>query len=96
MLVQPAHVITNNFTCAWGDEFQVGDLVIVGIYYHKWGHGEHNYVFLGYSQVAYIYVHLILACKFAMLPCHHRVKGDKLVYKLPNEVLHVIKSCLEA
>jgi hypothetical protein len=70
--------------------------VIASIYYHKWGHGEHNYVFLGNSQVAYIDAHLVLACKFVMLASHHRVKGDELIYMLPNEMLQVIKSSFEA
>jgi hypothetical protein len=41
------HIVRNHFICPWGDEFDVGNNVIDGIYYQKWGHGENNgYIFL--------------------------------------------------
>jgi hypothetical protein len=61
--------------------FDVGDHVITSIYYQKWGCGEiSGYVFLANSQLAFVYTHLVLACKFVMLPAHHKVKGDSPVY----------------
>jgi hypothetical protein len=47
------------------------------------------------SQVAFVYIHLVLACKFVMLPAHHRLKGDEPFYQLPNEAFEVIKSRLD-
>jgi hypothetical protein len=64
------------------NQSMLSPIIIVGIYYKTWEHGEHSYVFLGNSQVTYIYAQLVLACKFAMLPIHHRVKGDEPIYKL--------------
>jgi hypothetical protein len=47
------------------------------------------------SHVAFVYTHLVLACKFVMLPAHHRVKGDEPVYQLLDEASQVIKSRLD-
>jgi hypothetical protein len=49
----------------------------------------------GNSHVAFVYTHLVLACKFVMLPTHHRVKGDEPIYQLPDEAFQVIKSRLD-
>ncbi len=92
---QATHIVAQRFTCPWGGEFDVGDHVIVGIYYQKWGCGDNGYVFLGNSQLAFVYTHLVIAWKFAMLLAHHRVKGDELVYQIANEALQVIKSRLD-
>ncbi len=60
-----------------------------------WGHGELSYVYLSNSQVAFIDDDLVLACKFPILPPHHRVKGGNLIYQLLEETLEVIKTSLE-
>jgi hypothetical protein len=66
--------------------------VIVGLYYQKWGRGDNGHVLLANSHVAFLYTHLVLACKFMMLLAHHIVKGYESIYQLPNEALQVIKS----
>ncbi len=76
-------------------KFEVGDQVLAGTYYQKWGRGEFSYVHLCSSQVTFIHVDLVLVYKFRMLPTHHRVKGGNVVYQLLKETLEVIKTSLE-
>ena len=65
----PKEMLTEDLTCAWGGHFKVGDYVISGTYYQKWGRSDlHNYVYLANSQVAHIDANIVLACKFGMLP----------------------------
>ncbi len=90
------HLVQVAFTCAWGCSFEVGDYVVVGTYYQKWGHGENGYVYLANSQVAYVGANLILACKFFMLLAHHRVKGNEPFYQLSKETFEVIQSILDS
>ncbi len=45
--------------------------------------------------MAFVYTHLVLACKFVMLPVHHRMKGDEPIYQLLDEAFQVIKSRLD-
>lgn len=92
---QATHIVAKRFTCPWGGEFNVGDHVIIGFYYQKWGCGDNDYVLLGNSKLAFVYTHLVITCKFAMLPAHHRVKGDELVCQITNEALQVIKFKLD-
>ncbi len=42
----------------------------------------------------FIYSHLVHAIKFPMLPKHHHVSGNDLVYELPAYVLDGIRSVL--
>jgi hypothetical protein len=58
-------------------------------------HGELSYVYLSNSQVAFIDVDLVLACKFLMLLACHRVKGGNVIYQLLEETLEIIKTSLE-
>jgi hypothetical protein len=37
-------VVGEDFTCIWGNDFEVGDHAVEGIYYQRWGMGAHNYV----------------------------------------------------
>jgi hypothetical protein len=72
------------FTCPWGQQFSVGDMVVVGKYYQKWGRSESSYVLLRSSNVAFIHVCHIRAIKFPMLPVDLRVQGNDLVYRFPE------------
>ncbi len=83
------------FTWSWGNKFEVGDQVVANTYYQKRGHGELSYVYLSNSQVAFIDVDLVLACKFFMLLACHRVKGGNVIYHLSKEILEIIKTSLE-
>jgi hypothetical protein len=88
---KPKHVVQELFTCSWSDKFEVGDQVVINIYYHKWGRGEFSYVYLSNFQITFIDVNLVLACKFPMLLACHRVNGGNVVYQLLEETLEVIK-----
>jgi len=92
---QASHIVQDRFTCPWGDEFDVGDHVIIGLYYQKWGIDDNGYEFLTNSQMAFFYTHLVLACKFMMLLVHDKMKGSEPIYQLPNEVLQLIKSKID-
>lgn len=88
---QTSHIIQDKFTCAQGGEFDVEDHVISKLYYQKWGCNDNGYVYLCNSHVTFIYTYLVLACKFPLLPTHHQMKGDEVVYQLLEEALEVIK-----
>ena len=87
-------VVTEKFTCAWGGEFDMGQHVIVGQYYQKWGTGTKNYVYRGRSAMAHVDASLVVHCKFHMVPAMHRVKGRDPVYVLSDESLDVIMTVL--
>ncbi len=36
---QPKFLFRESFAYVWGGEFAVGDFVVVGTYYQKWGRG---------------------------------------------------------
>jgi len=78
---------TESFTCKWGESFAVGDKVIQGTYYQKYGSGAQSYVLLRKSHLAHHNVECIRAFKFPMLQCNHHVSGnDAVTYKLPITV----------
>ncbi len=56
---KPLHKINKNFTNAWGSSYEVGDDVITGVYYQKWGTFESSYVLLEASQIVFTYSHLV-------------------------------------
>jgi hypothetical protein len=39
---RPLHCVQKTFTNKWGTSFEVGDYVVVGLYYQKWGTNEHS------------------------------------------------------
>jgi hypothetical protein len=59
------------FTCKRGQSFEVGDSLIEGTYYQKYGTGLDTYVFLKKSHKAYINVDNIRAVKFPMILADH-------------------------
>jgi hypothetical protein len=90
MCTKKPFVCKKAFTCVWGETFEVGDSVIEGTYYQKYGTGHDTYVFLRKSQKAYVAVENIQAVKFPMLLANHRVSGNDPVYKLQAEVEEAI------
>ena len=89
-------IVREKFTCVWGGQFEVGEYVIAGTYYQKWGKSQNSYVYLRDSRVAYLNATLVIACRFQMVPAAHRVKGDEPVYQLQSETIDVIRTSLEA
>lgn len=81
---------TEPFQCKWGESFDVGDKVIQGRYYQRYGLGAQSYIFLRKSHLAHHNVDYIRAIKFPMLQCNHRVSGNDVVYKLPLTVEQAI------
>ena len=81
---------TQGFKCKWGETFQVGDKVIQGRYFQKFGTGADTYVYLQKSHLAHHNVDYIRAVKFPMIIAEHRVAGNTAVYKLPTSVEEAI------
>lgn len=84
--------VQKKFTCAWGPEFDVGDLIVEAIYYQKWNDG---YVFLSNSQMAHIDAHLVVHGKFAMLPKPGRRKGGEVTYDMSEDTQATVRAGLE-
>ena len=86
------HQVSAPFTCPWGPDYEVGDLVVRGTYYQKWNNG---YVYLSNSRPAHNDAHLIVHCKFAMIPEVGRRKGGEVTYSLSQDSLATIRAGLD-
>jgi hypothetical protein len=89
------HEVKVAFTCHWGTSFQVGDKVVCGTYYQKWGRSESSsYVLLNSSKIVYLHACHVVVIKFLMTPTDYRVAGNAPVYNLPtgakDKILSVI------
>ena len=78
VLVCTRKVYTCNsaFVCKWGEEFILGDSVLEGLYYQKYGLGADIYMLLRKSHKAHILADHVCAVKFSMLLCDHHVSGN--------------------
>ena len=95
MCIKPQYIIEVQFTSAWGEQFNVGDLVVEARYYQKWGTGNRNYIFMSKSCVAIVHVDHLKNVKFPMLPLDHRVQDNVHVYQLPVSSEIHIRQALE-
>ena len=89
------HEVKVAFTCHWGTSFQVGDKVVCGTYYQKWGRSDSSsYVLLNSSKIVYLHACHVVVIKFLMTPTDYRVAGNAPVYNLPtgakDKILSVI------
>lgn len=76
-------VVRTPFSCVWGNDFEVGDEVVEGKYFQRWGNRESgNYVFPDGSHPAYIHSHWVKAIRFPMLMQDHRIQGGDPTHKL--------------
>jgi hypothetical protein len=66
---KPLHVVRVGFTDAWGQEWFAGDHAIRGLWYERTTSGSRTYELLDGGAHAYVYSNLVVASKFAMLPC---------------------------
>ena len=67
----------------WGQKVYKGEQIVVGRYYKQKGRIMRSYVLCD-AGPAYIYSHLVIAAKFAMLPARHRQKGGKEGTQVPT------------
>lgn len=88
------HVVKCAFTCMWGTSFEVGDEIVVGMYYQRWGTSETSYVLLKNSHPVHMHAHLVRAVKFPMLPKDYRAQGNDMVYDLPASAWSGIKEVI--
>jgi hypothetical protein len=77
-----------------GYKFVVGEQVIIGKYYQKWGTSYSTYVLLKDSHVVFLYSHLVQERRFLMIPKDYCVQGNDLVYEFPNDATIGLKSTL--
>jgi hypothetical protein len=64
-------VLDEALTYPWGGNFNVGDEVIHGKYFKKYGRGDKSYVFCDKAVDAHVDAHLVRACKFPMVLATH-------------------------
>jgi hypothetical protein len=82
------------FECVWRGSFEVGNCVVAGTYYQRWGRTDMTYVFLNESRVFYVNADLVIACKFLIRPTSYKVKGQESIYKISNDTLALIESAV--
>jgi hypothetical protein len=58
-------------TYPWGYNFNVGNEVIHGKYFKKYGRDDKSYVFCDKAVDAHVDAHLVRACKFPMVLATH-------------------------
>jgi hypothetical protein len=92
--LRPFHKIKNDLIDAQGSSYEVGDDIVIGTYYQKWGIVDDSYVLLEISHIVFIYSHLVWAIKFPVFPKHHRVNGNDPIYELPTYAKDGIRSVL--
>jgi hypothetical protein len=85
---------TKSFKCKWGETFNVGDKVVAGKYYQKWGRSESNYVLLRKGETIHLLASCVRAIKFPMFPAQHRVSGNDPVYTLPSHAADGINQAI--
>ena len=91
--IRGVHTVRKAFSCEWGTDFEIGDTVVSGKYYQKWGQAQSaSYIFLKDSHIVYMHSYHVRAVKFLMLPSDQRVSGNVPIYKLPIEAYRGIIS----
>jgi hypothetical protein len=88
---KPLHQVSEQFTNMWGNTFELGDMIVVGTYYQKWGTRESSYVLLRNSHIVYLYSHLVRVVKFMMTFKQHCVNGIDVVLELHEDALQGIQ-----
>lgn len=79
--------------CPWGGVFSVGDEIIRGKYFKKYGRGDKTYIFCDKAVEAHVDTNLVRACKFPMVLASHMVKGSP-VYKMSSETMRMCEDAL--
>ncbi len=90
------HTLIHPLTCKWGTKYYEGDEVVVGKYHKKWGISDSSYVLLKFSNVGYLYSHLVKAVKFLVPPKYYHVFGNDALFELPNDATIVVWSIIAA
>jgi hypothetical protein len=73
LCTQTNFIVEQAFKCPWGQEFSIGDIIMVQKYYQSWGQSRCSYVLLTRSQTTYIHACNVKAIKFLMLLVDHMV-----------------------
>jgi hypothetical protein len=79
------HTLIHPLIYKWGTKYYERDEVVVGKYYQKWGNFDSSYVLLKFSNVVYLYSHLVKAVKFLMPPKDYHFFVDDALFELPND-----------
>jgi hypothetical protein len=77
---KPMHTIKKEFPNKWGTSFAIGDDVVAGLYYQRWGNGDISFVLLKDS-------HVVCVAKFLMPHKDHIISGNDSVYEMSKDTL---------
>jgi hypothetical protein len=88
---RPLHCVQKTFKDKWGTYFELGDYVVVGLHYQRWGTNEHSYVLLKDSHLVYLHYNFVHVIKFLMSSNNYKISGNPFVYKLSDDFLNGIK-----
>jgi hypothetical protein len=88
------HQIKKAFKDKWGTSFEVGDEMIVGLYYQKWGTSYYIYVLLKGFHLVFMLSYLMHDLKFLMPLKNYRVNGNDQVYELNEDTMSGIRFVL--
>jgi hypothetical protein len=94
LCIRPLRQVKKAFKNKWGTSFEVGDEMVVGLYYQKWGTSDYTYVLLKDSHLVFMHSYLVHAIKFLMPPKDYRVSGNDQVYELNEYTMSRIKFVL--
>jgi hypothetical protein len=90
------HTIRKEFINKWGTSFAIGDDVVAGLYYKKWGSSDRSHVLLKDSHVVYLLCNVVCVAKFVLPPKDRKVSGNDGVYEMNEDTLSGINSIIVA
>ncbi len=90
------HTIRKEFTDKWGTSFAIGDDVVAGLYYQRWGSNDRSFVLFKESHVVYMLCNVVCVAKFLLPPRDHIVSGNDGVYEMSENTLSGINFVITA
>jgi len=88
------HSIIKEFTNKWGTSFAIGDHVVAGLYYQRWGSSNRTFVLFKRFHVVYMLCNMVCVAKFILLPKEHIVSGNDGVYEMSEDTLSGMNSVI--
>ena len=79
-------VLSKQVKDGWGNVFNIGDVVVHGIYYGTLPPCRISYALLRDAPTTMLHADAIVAIKFPMLRAKNKVKGYSTTYRVPLEV----------
>jgi len=85
--IKPMHTIRKEFIDKWGTSFAIGDDVVAGLCYQRWGSNDRRFVLLKDFHVVYILCNVVRVTKFLMPPRDHIINGNDGVHEMSKDTL---------